>query len=128
MLSGASSGAVCLAVLYPLDFARTRVGTDIRSPGNRQFRGSIDCLRKAYSTVVSRVRGCVREGRTGGEASMRVPQQVVAILRNLAGLVAWLRLGPSAKMGFGCDTKLLSKLSELCQVQPGDCGKRQQTR
>ncbi len=53
MLSGASSGAVCLAVLYPLDFARTRVGTDIRSSGNRQFTGSIDCLRQAYSTVVS---------------------------------------------------------------------------
>lgn len=53
MLSGASSGAVCLAVLYPLDFARTRVGTDIRSAGNRQFRGSVDCLRQAYSTVVS---------------------------------------------------------------------------
>ncbi|CAM9998633.1 unnamed protein product [Ectocarpus sp. 6 AP-2014] len=51
MLSGASSGAVCLSVLYPLDFARTRVGTDVRSSGNRQFRGSLDCLRQAYSTV-----------------------------------------------------------------------------
>lgn len=53
MLSGASSGAVCLSVLYPLDFARTRVGTDVRSSGNRRFRGSLDCLRQAYSTVVS---------------------------------------------------------------------------
>lgn len=53
LLSGASSGAVSLAVLYPLDFARTRVGTDVRASGNRQFRGSVDCLRQAYSTVVS---------------------------------------------------------------------------
>lgn len=65
MLSGASSGAVCLAVLYPLDFARTRVGTDVRSSGNRQFTGSIDCLRQAYSTVVSLESWVVGLGRRG---------------------------------------------------------------
>ena len=53
LLSGASSGAVSLAVLYPLDFVRTRLGTDVRSSGKRQFRGSIDCLRQTYSAEVS---------------------------------------------------------------------------
>ncbi|CAN0007598.1 unnamed protein product [Ascophyllum nodosum] len=49
LLSGASAGAISLAVLYPLDFARTRVGTDVRASGSRQFKGSIDCLRQTYS-------------------------------------------------------------------------------
>lgn len=52
LLSGGTSGAVSLAMLYPLDFARTRVGTDVRNAGNRQFRGSVDCLRQTYRTEV----------------------------------------------------------------------------
>lgn len=52
LLSGGTSGAVSLAVLYPLDFARTRVGTDVRRSGSRQFHGSVDCLRQTYKIEV----------------------------------------------------------------------------
>lgn len=52
LVAGGTSGAVSLVVLYPLDFARTRVGTDVRTSKNRQFRGSIDCLRKTYASEV----------------------------------------------------------------------------
>ncbi len=50
MAAGGATGAVSLALLYPWDFARTRVGVDISSGPNRKFRGGIDCLRQTIKS------------------------------------------------------------------------------
>ena len=42
--AGGAAGATALAVVYPLDFARTRLAADVGSP--RAFRGLSDCLTK----------------------------------------------------------------------------------
>lgn len=44
--SGGAAGAASLCVVYPLDFARTRLAVDTGSGGDRQFNGLIDCLSK----------------------------------------------------------------------------------
>ncbi|KAI9222738.1 mitochondrial carrier domain-containing protein [Blastocladiella britannica] len=50
MASGGAAGATSLLVVYPLDFARTRLGADVGKPGsNREFTGLADCIRKTYS-------------------------------------------------------------------------------
>ncbi|CAM9537508.1 unnamed protein product [Chrysoparadoxa australica] len=45
-IAGGATGGVSLLVLYPFDFARTRVGTDVGSGVHRQYRGSLDCLKQ----------------------------------------------------------------------------------
>ena len=44
--SGGAAGATSLTVVYPLDFARTRLAADVGSGGEREFNGLVDCLRK----------------------------------------------------------------------------------
>lgn len=47
LLSGGVAGSFSLIFVYPLDFARTRLGADIgKSEGERQFNGLFDCCRK----------------------------------------------------------------------------------
>jgi solute carrier family 25 (mitochondrial adenine nucleotide translocator), member 4/5/6/31 len=46
LASGGLAGACSLAIVYPLDFARTRLAADVGSGGNREFTGLLDCLRK----------------------------------------------------------------------------------
>jgi solute carrier family 25 (adenine nucleotide translocator) protein 4/5/6/31 len=46
MASGGAAGATSLTVVYPLDFARTRLAADVGSGGAREFTGLIDCLKK----------------------------------------------------------------------------------
>ena len=46
MASGGAAGATSLSVVYPLDFARTRLAADVGSGGEREFTGLIDCLKK----------------------------------------------------------------------------------
>ncbi|EGW06338.1 ADP/ATP translocase 4 [Cricetulus griseus] len=47
LASGGAAGATSLCVVYPLDFARTRLGVDIgKGPEQRQFRGLGDCIMK----------------------------------------------------------------------------------
>ena len=47
LLSGGIAGSFSLIFVYPLDFARTRLGADIgKSEAQRQFNGLIDCCRK----------------------------------------------------------------------------------
>ena len=41
MLSGGMAGVLCALIVYPLDFARTRLGVDI---GGRQFNSLSSCL------------------------------------------------------------------------------------
>lgn len=50
LLSGGSAGAISLVVVYPLDFARTRLGVDVgKAASERQFNGLTDCCKKIYA-------------------------------------------------------------------------------
>lgn len=46
MASGGMAGATSLCVVYPLDFARTRLAADVGSGKAREFNGLVDCLSK----------------------------------------------------------------------------------
>jgi len=49
MASGGAAGAASLSIVYPMDFARTRMGVDVgKSKAERQFTGLSDCLSKIY--------------------------------------------------------------------------------
>jgi len=45
-MSGGAAGATSLCVVYPLDFARTRLAADVGSGKTREFTGLVDCLKK----------------------------------------------------------------------------------
>ncbi len=47
--SGGAAGATSLTVVYPLDFARTRLAADVGSGGEREFGGLVDCLQKIFA-------------------------------------------------------------------------------
>lgn len=46
LASGGLAGAGSLTIVYPLDFARTRLAADIGKEGHREFTGLVDCLTK----------------------------------------------------------------------------------
>jgi len=47
LASGGAAGATSLMVVYPLDFARTRLAADVgKGAADRQFNGLVDCLGK----------------------------------------------------------------------------------
>lgn len=46
LASGGLAGAGSLTIVYPLDFARTRLAADIGKEGQREFTGLVDCLTK----------------------------------------------------------------------------------
>ena len=48
--AGGAAGAASLCVVYPLDFARTRLAVDVGSGGGRQFTGLVDCLQKVFKS------------------------------------------------------------------------------
>ena len=49
LFAGGMAGATGLLFVYPLDFARTRLGVDIgKSLNERQFKGMNDCIIKIY--------------------------------------------------------------------------------
>merc|ERR1711981_759756 len=48
MASGGLAGAGSLCIVYPLDYARTRLASDVGS-GKRDFNGLTDCLSKTAS-------------------------------------------------------------------------------
>ena len=50
MASGGAAGATSLCVVYPLDFARTRLAADVGSGKEREFTGLVNCLTKTAST------------------------------------------------------------------------------
>ena len=45
LASGGAAGAASLTIVYPLDYARTRLASDVGS-AKPQFNGLVDCLRK----------------------------------------------------------------------------------
>jgi solute carrier family 25 (adenine nucleotide translocator) protein 4/5/6/31 len=46
MASGGAAGATSLLVVYPLDFARTRLAMDVGAGKAREFTGTFDCIMK----------------------------------------------------------------------------------
>ncbi len=48
MASGGLAGAGSLCIVYPLDYARTRLASDVGS-GKAQFNGLLDCIKKTAS-------------------------------------------------------------------------------
>jgi solute carrier family 25 (adenine nucleotide translocator) protein 4/5/6/31 len=44
--SGGLAGATSLIVVYPLDFARTRLAVDVGKGSSREFTGTFDCIMK----------------------------------------------------------------------------------
>ncbi len=44
--TGGLAGAGSLLIVYPLDFARTRLAADLGKTGAREFTGLLDCLSK----------------------------------------------------------------------------------
>jgi len=50
LASGGAAGATSLCIVYPLDFARTRLGADVgKGPAERQFKGLGHCLSSIYA-------------------------------------------------------------------------------
>lgn len=57
MLSGGLAGACTITLVFPLDFARTKLSTDmLQEGGKRQYNGLFDCFRKVVAT--DGLRGC----------------------------------------------------------------------
>jgi len=49
LASGGAAGATSLLIVYPLDFARTRLGADVgKAAADREFKGLFDCIGKCY--------------------------------------------------------------------------------
>jgi len=51
LASGGLAGAASLCIVYPLDFARTRLASDLGKGGAREFTGLVDCLRKVVGAT-----------------------------------------------------------------------------
>jgi len=50
LASGGLAGASSLLIVYPLDFARTRLAADVGKNKERQFTGLIDCITKVVKS------------------------------------------------------------------------------
>merc|ERR1711959_268932 len=50
LASGGMAGACSLSIVYPLDYARTRLASDVGS-GKKQFNGLLDCLKKTANSA-----------------------------------------------------------------------------
>jgi len=49
LAAGGAAGATSLCMVYPLDFARTRLGADVgKAAADREFKGLGDCIAKSY--------------------------------------------------------------------------------
>jgi len=50
LASGGLAGAASLLIVYPLDFARTRLAADIGKGKEREFNGLVDCITKVVKS------------------------------------------------------------------------------
>lgn len=50
LVFGGAAGSVALLIVYPLDFARTRLALDVGRRGKREFSGMTDCIAKIFKT------------------------------------------------------------------------------
>lgn len=47
LLKGGTAGAISIMVVYPLDYIKTKMATDLgKKPGEREFNGFTDCVKK----------------------------------------------------------------------------------
>ncbi|KAL0280457.1 UNVERIFIED_CONTAM: hypothetical protein PYX00_001738 [Menopon gallinae] len=61
LASGGAAGASSLCVVYPLDFARTRLAADVGKGGSREFNGLLDCILKIFKSdgIIGLYRGFI---------------------------------------------------------------------
>ncbi|KAF5294138.1 hypothetical protein FQA39_LY13509 [Lamprigera yunnana] len=61
LASGGAAGATSLCFVYPLDYARTRLGADVGGGKDRLYTGLIDCIRKTVKSdgIIGLYRGFV---------------------------------------------------------------------
>ncbi|XP_026469292.1 ADP,ATP carrier protein 1-like [Ctenocephalides felis] len=50
LASGGAAGATALGFVYPLDYARTRLGADVGSGKKREYTGMVDCIVKTFKS------------------------------------------------------------------------------
>jgi solute carrier family 25 (adenine nucleotide translocator) protein 4/5/6/31 len=51
LASGGAAGATSLCFVYPLDYARTRLGADVgKGAADRQYNGLVDCIKKTLKS------------------------------------------------------------------------------
>jgi solute carrier family 25 (adenine nucleotide translocator) protein 4/5/6/31 len=60
--SGGLAGATSLLIVYPLDFARTRLAMDVGKGAEREFSGTFDCIMKTAKTNGFFAKGGVYNG------------------------------------------------------------------
>jgi solute carrier family 25 (adenine nucleotide translocator) protein 4/5/6/31 len=91
LASGGAAGATSLCFVYPLDFARTRLGADVGKGANREFKGLTDCLLKIVKS----------DGPIGLYRGFFVSVQGIIIYR-----AAYFGMFDTAKVVFAQDKKL----------------------
>ncbi|CAH0577860.1 unnamed protein product [Chrysodeixis includens] len=50
LISGGAAGATSMCFVYPLDYARTRLGADVGRGKGKEFQGITDCLVKTFKS------------------------------------------------------------------------------
>ncbi len=56
LAAGGAAGATSLLIVYPLDFARTRLGADVgKAAADREFKGLFDCIGEIRCLHISRI-------------------------------------------------------------------------
>ncbi|KAF4638093.1 ADP/ATP translocase [Toxoplasma gondii] len=84
LASGGAAGATSLSFVYPLDFARTRLGADVgKVQAERQFTGLNDCIRKIYQELNFAKRGGARS-HNAPRTNLFMPQDGVSFRLSLA--------------------------------------------
>merc|ERR1712215_434233 len=99
LASGGAAGATSLCFVYPLDFARTRLGADVGKAGKREFSGLGDCLVKIFKA----------DGLTGLYRGFAVSVQGIIIYR-----AAFFGLYDTAKGMTGKTNILVSWMIAQC--------------
>jgi len=99
LASGGAAGATSLCFVYPLDFARTRLGADVGKSGKREFKGLGDCLVKIFKA----------DGITGLYRGFAVSVQGIIIYR-----AAFFGLYDTAKGMTGKTNILVSWMIAQC--------------
>uniref|UniRef100_A0A672LNN5 ADP/ATP translocase n=1 Tax=Sinocyclocheilus grahami TaxID=75366 RepID=A0A672LNN5_SINGR len=106
LASGGAAGAMSLCFVYPLDFARTCLATDIGKAGaEREFTGLGNCLTKIIKS----------DGRKGLYQGFNVSEQGIIIYR-----AAYFGIYDTAKGGCTCNTHFYL----ITQIGTIDCWRK----
>uniref|UniRef100_A0A915DR06 ADP/ATP translocase n=1 Tax=Ditylenchus dipsaci TaxID=166011 RepID=A0A915DR06_9BILA len=102
LAAGGAAGATSTTVVYPLDFARTRLGADVGTSASREFNGLLDCLLKTIKS----------DGLIGVYRGFFVSIQCVFIYR-----AAYFGMFDTAKSLLAKENQKLSFLRTYCIAQ-----------